>query len=498
MKLQPVFSFLRTNKVIRAVFGWSTLALLILFWCQWGGYADFIHTARQAFDFEFTMDYGEGPLLDQAVRLANGQNIYRADVSTPPYTIANYPPLFVLVQVPFVKIFGPALWYGRLISVLGALAAMIFLTLTVHALTGDWIAGAAAGTTLFMLPAVNAWAILSRIDMLALAFMSAGLYATAAHGNTRKGRIWGALLLLAAVFTRQSYGLAAPLAAFLYLLRDTPRRKAFEFALLFGGAGLALFVLLTALTGGGFFFNIVTANVNPFKWETVKNTAGDLWRTAPYLLTGAGFLLLSGIRVRIRAWWMAAPLLVGALASAATIGKDGSNINYILELCFGLALAAGILIAWAGHEHRWFKVALLLVLALQTRSMVLYNREHPVGWDRSRLIQKAQLFQLDQVLKRAEPGAILADEHMASVVLNGRALVYQPFEFKMLAEGGVWDAEPFLESIRQRQYTLILLYTPPTWDSKHARWTEEMLQTIYQNYQRGPVLADTEIYRPRR
>jgi hypothetical protein len=52
--------------------------------------------------FPYPLDHGEGPLLDQAMRLARFENIYRRDLTLPPYTLANYPPLFPLAQAPFV------------------------------------------------------------------------------------------------------------------------------------------------------------------------------------------------------------------------------------------------------------------------------------------------------------------------------------------------------------------------------------------------------------
>src|SRR5512145_577297 len=82
----------------------------------------------------FSLDYGEAPLVDQAMRLASGQNIYRTDFSAPPYTISNYPPLYVAVLSVCVKLFGPAGAFtaGRIISALCAWGAGIFLMLIVY------------------------------------------------------------------------------------------------------------------------------------------------------------------------------------------------------------------------------------------------------------------------------------------------------------------------------------------------------------------------------
>src|SRR5688572_7973315 len=90
----------------------------------------------------FPLAYGEAPLVDQAMRLVSGQNIYRADLSSPPYTISNYPPLYVTLLAVGVKLFGPAgaFFFGRIISAISAWAAAIFLVFIVYSQTRDRIA----------------------------------------------------------------------------------------------------------------------------------------------------------------------------------------------------------------------------------------------------------------------------------------------------------------------------------------------------------------------
>ncbi|MFN8560357.1 MAG: hypothetical protein U0703_01685 [Anaerolineae bacterium] len=86
------------------VIGWLVVgaALVYLLFTQARGLILYAQHAPLALDDPYTLNYGEGPLLDQAVRLARGEWHYRADL-TPPYTITNYPPLYVLAQVPFVR-----------------------------------------------------------------------------------------------------------------------------------------------------------------------------------------------------------------------------------------------------------------------------------------------------------------------------------------------------------------------------------------------------------
>src|SRR5512134_2192992 len=89
-----------------------SLALLLLAARLGIGLFEYARLAGAALDFPFPLDYGEGPMLDQTLRLAQFENIYRDSFASPPYTVSNYPPLFQLIQVPFARIVGPAFWYG--------------------------------------------------------------------------------------------------------------------------------------------------------------------------------------------------------------------------------------------------------------------------------------------------------------------------------------------------------------------------------------------------
>ena len=282
--------------------------------------------------FPYPVDYGEGPILDQVMRMSRFQNIYRPNPTEPPFTISNYPPAYHLAQLPFAWIFGAAYWYGRGISMLSILAAGLLIGLTIHALTQDRLAAVFGGLTLFAIPYILHWSAFCRVDSFALALSLGGLYAIARHPHTRSGLIGSAILLTAAIYTRQSYGLAAPFAAFIWLISQKPRWQALRLAIWVGGLSGVLFILLNLLTGGNFYFNIITANVNPFFWDTVKNYAKAMWEHLPYLLISSGIFFVGAVWFKVKSWWLIAPYLLAAAASAVTIGKDGSNVNYLYEL----------------------------------------------------------------------------------------------------------------------------------------------------------------------
>jgi len=470
--------------------------------------------------YPFPLDYGEAPLVDQAMRLANGRAIYRANLDTPPYTITNYPPLYILAMAPFIWLFGPNFWAGRLISIVSALAAACFLGGIVNAQTGSRQSGdrfTAWITALLFLafPYVAGWAKLARIDLPALALSTGALYVIARRPQSNRALVGTAILLTAAIYTRQSYGLAAPFAAFVWVFVRRGWRAAFALAAMVGGAGLALFVILNLATGGGFFFNVVTANVNPFNVDTVMRYARELRGLAPILLLFCAVLIVvipartRGKLSHAEGWPMAVPYLAGALLSAGTIGKIGSNFNYLLELCAALALVAGTVLAWSGKVWRedaaspgpaWIpplaRSVALILLAIQAGMLMRFTLLHPVQDFKYRASAQPSLRELRELVAETT-GPVLADEYMGMLTLNGRALYIQPFEVTQLANASLWDQTPLLDAIRAEAFPLILIHHFPGYPVYMERWTPEMLAVIQEHYVAGDFKADTILFRPR-
>jgi len=508
---------------------------------------NFLTTQARAIAHPYSIDYGEGPILDQTLRLANFENIYRNTFDVPPYTISNYPPLYLLVQVHFAWMFGPAFWYGRLINLICVLLTGLFITLTLRALTRDWIGAVVGGLLLTGFPYIQFWAKFNRIDELALVFSWAALYACvrlASRPNPPYDRpdlkqsaravlasrgFWAAVLLfLAAIYTRQTYALAAPLAAFFWLVfgaRGRWQNRLLAGLLLgacVGGLTLALFLILNLASAGGFYLNIVVANVNAFYWNTVWNNAeqvgGRYW---PLILSGLLFLLIELVTWLVRkfrrpqaaaqpeqaarpnysAWALVLPYLLAAFAGAITIGKDGSSVNYLLEVSAALSLAGGALLAWAWRVRRWWLRALLQVLfigllAYQAHGMIRWAWNDSTNYMTDREKHQADVTAALQILKDAN-GPVLADEYMGLVPLAGKRLYFQPFEYKQMADAKVWDETPFLDEIASHKFPVILWYQPAGWPAIAARYTRAQRMTVERYYQIDKIMGELYVFKPK-
>ena len=439
----------------------------------------------------YPLDYGEAPLVDQARRLAAGETIYQVDRSTPPYTIANYPPLYPLFLAPFAH--SVPFQMGRLISVIGAVGSAVFLALTLFALTENRLAALVTASLFLATRYLVQWSGLARIDLLALLFATAALYVLVRWPHSRGAIIGSGILLIAAIYTRQSYALAAPLAAVAWLWSQD-KRKAITLAAIVIGGSLVLLALLTVLTGGGFFFHVVTANVNPFSFERTLEGLLDVGGILPLALILALILLIGGWR-RVPAWPLLAGFLLGAFISALTYGKVGSNINYFLELTAALSLTTGIVLAWS-DKHVWRRAAVLLLIALQIG--ISLSATMKIGVDSRLAPRRADLEavrRLEQIAKNTD-GTILADEYMGLLTLQDRPLYLQPFEMSQLANDGQWNQQQLVNDILQQQFPAILIHHFGPFPVHRERWTPEMLAAIEQAYRPTQTMAGTVIYRP--
>jgi len=459
----------------------------------------FLFHAARAIAFPYPFDYGEGPLLEQGRLLAHGENIYRAHVDRYPFLIANYPPVFPLILAALCAVAGPSYSVARVVTTLAALACALFVAGIVRRVVGGRATlGPLLAAAMFLaFPYVVFWSSLVRIDLVALAFSLGGIYVVARAPAEKRTPLVAAALLALACLTRQSHLLAGPLAAVaaLFVAR---RRAAVELV----GALVAILAVavgsLMLATRGGFFFHVVSANVNAFSWGLLEY----FWKNfltvgapcfaivAAYLVVGRKAEWTSG-RVLVVAY------LVGALVSALTIGKVGSHVNYLLEAAAALAIASGAAFEAVASESARVRVP---VRAWAIASLVwvgCYAVLHPENIE-AKVDRRAEFAELTQRL-RADRGRVLADETMGLLPISGHEILLQPFEFTQLSKQGRWDETPVLSDIQNRRFAMILINdtpaTPESWTRE--RWTARMLAAVHEQYVSSGVLADASIYVPR-
>lgn len=478
-------AYSRTRVVQLAIILATATLLLMLGWAL----LVFLEHSWRVLQFPYPIDYGEGPLLDQVVRLSQFQEIYRSDLSTPPFILASYPPLYQLLQAPLVALFGPTFWFGRAISVLSIICVAVLIALTLRHLTRDWLASTIGGLVFLSVPYVVQWASLLRVDNLALALSWGGLFIITRYPERRWSIIATSVLLVAAIFTRQSYLLAAPVTAVAWLMLNGLRRHALVLALAVVGTTLSLALLLNLVTQGGFFFHVVATN-------TVDSDVSRLWLFVTrlveliplLLLAGALFLLIAAVS-RVRSWLIIGVYLVAGALSGLTIAKAGSNINYWLELVVGLSLASGALLAWL-RPFPTLRIIALLLLAVQVNGLRQWTQEGHFN------VTPANRAEVMKVV-RASEGPVITDDFMGLLPLDRRPILIEPFGMTLLAHSGMWDQRPFLDALDRGEFATIIV-SSMNGELDPQRWTEEMQRIIRARYKVVNRIGAALVYKPDR
>ena len=517
----------------------------------------FLHHARLCIAYLGQMDYGESPLLAQAVQWLHGQQIYHED-SAPPFTVGNYTPIFTWATAAVIALWtGVKMGAGRLVSTVGCLGAAVAIagcTWEAGGLRLLWpsrgvLPGGAlrvpiawkllvslfAGCLYLSTRYVWSWGVLGRVDSLAICFSMAGCWCALRQGfrNSPGSRdaLWVAgLLFTCAVYTRQDVvegAVASILGLALYDWRRAVRLALWTLAF---GAGLGTVLML--ISHGQFFVHVFVYNENRFFWSAVRGAwlnwlqhdgGAVLLRLA---LAGAAVWLLSGGQA------VPAILLGATILSSVTVGKIGSSVNYFLPLlaaccwCVGLLglRAAGIcgnaptvlkwvglsipalFIAWAtGTAPGWSAPLSAAVPAYgrlmhraATPSQTLVHQLHSRNWGWTPTGQPDAQWSRLLATVRQTPGPVISED-MSYVVLAGKPLAFQPFELTQASADGHWDANLFIDRVRRGEYALIILpinVSDPRAGLDLSRWSRAMYAAVKDAYVPVSRLEGQWLYRP--
>lgn len=306
----------------------------------------YVAYAVNLMQFPFDYDQGEGFELVDTILFSQGEWPYR-DTDIFPFYSSNYPPLFHVLAAPFVSLFGPAYWYGRLLGFVatcitaGAIALAVYREeqhRTVAILSG--LAFLASNTVYHIGPLFRQHMTMVMFEMLAV-LMLAHANETEDVGRRRRRIAAGLALVLAAGYTKQ-LALATAVAVFVFLFIRQPRR-AVIWGVIFALVGGGIFLWMNIATDGQWFLQAITANVNDYYPD---QTVGlyRLWfhlhgaLIIPALLYAAYELYFS--RLSIYTVWFAASVINSALA-----GKWGAGDSYFATAIAATCVLSGIFAA---------------------------------------------------------------------------------------------------------------------------------------------------------
>jgi hypothetical protein len=465
--------------------------------------------------FPYQLDYGEGFLLHFVKEWSQGQPIYKGAEGYP-YIMANYPPLTMVLALALTPVLGIAYAAGRVWTLLAiiALAGIIFAWVRWFGFgrtkrgAERWLPAVAVSLIFVGSPYIYHWAPLFRVDLIGLALTVGGLFAVlvaapprsqGGGGVQRQGLLWLAVaLFVAGLYTKQSF-FFAPAAALAYLFFFVDRWQAIKMAVAMAMLGGGLFVLINALTNGGFWYGLVASNVNPFLWDEFWRQQADFARTFAILglltvwYVVDKFLLdrKSSLRDKV------SPLdlyLVAALASLWFAGKAGAWENYFFEALVAFVLCGGLGLARiARHGRLLFRIAAPLLVLAQVGLM----------WHTSSVASEylALSRQSNEAIAPilADTPDPVASEDMGLLVTNGKVLDYCSFQYSQLARAGRWDEAWELGRLRDQTWSKVILEQGTRLDvDRYQRFTRGFLSELDLNYRHARTVGKYELYEPDR
>jgi 4-amino-4-deoxy-L-arabinose transferase-like glycosyltransferase len=328
--------------------------------------------------FPFDYDQGEGFELVDSLLFSRGEWPYRDNTSYPFYS-SNYPPLFHLLIVPLIWLFGPHYWTGRLVSLLATLVTAATIGLVVQRKTGRlWLAllsglaFLASNYVYHVGPLFRLHMTMVMFETLAISIIGWAIDRLAAPPGADRvkagGTNWqlwlGLVLLLGAGFTKQT-AIVTCAAAFAFLFLRGPRR-AILLAIPFATLALALFGAINLATDGQWWLNTIVANANPWLLDQAIGLYRQ-WLRLHLVIT----LLAAGLAVYELYWDRLSIFTVWFLFSvvgSAMAGKWGAGESYfataIAASCILAGIGAGRLLTWGESRHQRLSTALGMLVPI--------------------------------------------------------------------------------------------------------------------------------------
>jgi hypothetical protein len=483
----------------------GTFLLLIAFVVFAAYFVILLAYARSVFAFPFDYDQGEGFELYDGIRLARGENIY-LDNAVFPFYSSNYPPVYRVLLVPLIWLFGPKLWVARVLAFACTLllGGLIYLAARGRIRAESVQLSRALQTVLPLLGALAFFAAnyvyhvapLARAHLPMVMFAVGGLLCLERGLRKTPDRVWaglGVLLLITAGFTKLQ-AIDALAAGFAFLLLRQLRWGVI--ALVVSAAVTALVVfLIDQASAGQFWLNIVLANVNEYDIAQTWLTYGQWFGLQAVLIICSVIYVLWDLRLAVRKrsfepitiWSI---YFVAGSALGMLTGKWGAGPTYLVAaiaascVCsIGLAARVGRVLAARNLAH-WLPLLVAIVFCAQaalnmhlpTSGRLFGAIAEGIGIGRDASVYAGYPYfdrigytQLGHMLDKQDtangwalveelkkhPGPIWSEEAMLTL-WAGKDVVTNPTQLYNLSKNKTLDTRDMITRIRQREFGAVV------------------------------------------
>ncbi len=467
----------------------------------------YVAYAADLFRWPFDYDQGEGFELYDAVLYSQGEWPYQ-DNAVYPFYASNYPPLFHLLIVPLLAIFGPRVVAGRLVSFAATLITGGTIFAVVRRKVGGWLIPLVSGLAFLASNYVYLVGPLCRMHMTMVMFETLAIAFIAEFDHPRHGKrnlILGLLMLLCAGYTKQMAVFSVVAALFYVFLRDV--KKAIVAGVALAAVVGVIFWLLNVATGGQWWINTIQANVNEYDYRQTIFLFGQWFGLhTVFIVLAAAYLAYELFWDRLSAYslWFLFSLGAGALS-----GKWGAGFGYFTTAVAAACLTSGLALGRLQKTERNTKYAIRLLIPLlyllQAPRMLHLPTSGPVFGPLARVLGvSGQLIQGDcttfeyhdaigytqlghfltpedyaageEILNyvRTSDGPVFSEEAMFSL-LAGEPVITNPTQLYNLSNNDLLDTSDIVARINRQEFGLVIF--------RAQFYPQPVLNAIGQNYQ---------------
>ncbi len=479
--------------------------LAVALWCAATvALAVLVRHAWLAVRTPFAVDLVSGVWLTLARDLRDGV-FYRAVAGSGEYGGTRYFPLFFMLIAAFMRAGIPPWLAGQLAGLCGAALMATGVFRLLRALdTHRSVATAAAMLTLS--PFFVQESIFGiRVEPLAAGCALLGAAAVARHLTGAGGHLVAAAIWLVVAFAAKPVTVYAQVACVVVLALSRRRGDAAQFALLCVAFDVVLLAAIDAASQGRAFAAFrACALAGGRAWDLLSPIA--LWGGLPPLLSskllaatlGVAALVLL-VRIRLLFSLPAVLLVTGLGAALVALETPGTIVaNQGIEPW----AAAVVLIAFASTVSPFDRgLGSTLLLALLAAAVV----RGPAEIARLRAVESAQRGGVFDAIAAATGGCrdpLLSESPLVPVVAGRRAVLLDPFAFRVAALKLPGMQDDLVSRISRREFGCVLLDFDPASPRGHA-WYERIdlgtpvAQAILASYQLRGVSSGYRVYVPR-
>jgi hypothetical protein len=337
--------------------------------------------------YRYELEWMEGGSLEHVARILSGHPLYGPP--TLEFTPFIYAPLYYLVAVPFVKLFGLRLVSLRLVSIAASIGILVLLAALVYRRTRSRMGGlVAAGIFAATFERAGSWFDVARVDSLALFLTLLALWLLLAD-NDRHDIVAG-LLLAAAFLTKQSMALVA-LPVGLASLRGGSGggwRRFRCLAALLGAAALGVLVLHLRSHGwSSYYLFTLPAAHGWVRDQWVGYWRDDLFGALPVAMVALSLVIAGGAPAAYPRRLVELAAVLGCLAESwSSRLHSGGYTNVLMPAYAAIAWQAGALFATLTDANRPASTVRFACLACLAQLALLWfspDRQVPTAADRA-------------------------------------------------------------------------------------------------------------------